>query len=233
MANAARLTVRECIATGLFDSFLLHQTPTSSQQEHIEAMLARFRLEDVANRDLNTLSQGQLRRVLLARALVKSPRLVLLDEAASGLDVFARHELFAALETLSQSGTSFVFASHRSEELPAWAARWKLEDGQLKRDSNGSDGQTVGATPVVAHAKPLLEGNHRGCPYENEPKPLFALQNVSVFLDGHAILRDLNWTWPRGTHWRVKGENGSGKSTFLRLLGADLVPARAVARSFV
>ncbi len=218
--RGARLSVRECIATGFFDSFLLHQAPDTVQEEQMTAMIARFGLLELAERELQTLSQGQLRRVLLARALVKAPRLVLLDEAASGLDALARAELFAALGQLAQSGTSFVFASHRAQELPEWAEGWTLREGRLTRAMTN-----VGT--VLAPSFVQLTERTKQTPFLRKAPiaPLFTLQNVSVFLDGAPVLLDLNWQWPRGVHLRVGGDNGAGKSTFLRLLGGELVPA--------
>ncbi|RYX84605.1 ATP-binding cassette domain-containing protein [bacterium] len=218
--RGARLTVRECVTTGFFDSFLLHQTPSAAQQQQVERMLRDFHLELFATRELETLSQGQLRRVLLARALVKGPRLVLLDEAASGLDARARDELFVALGNLEKSGTSFVFASHRSEELPVWAQGWTLAKGELTRADEH---------PIISPTPSVRTDNNALTQVLNQPQDtaesVFVLRDVSVFLGGNPILSHLDWRWPRGVHLRVRGENGSGKSTLLRLLSGDLVPA--------
>ncbi len=223
--HGARLSVRECVTTGLFDSFLLHQTPSLRQWKQVEKRIEEFHLQEFATRELGTLSQGQLRRVLLARALVKQPRLVLLDEAASGLDVGARTELFAALARLADGGTSFVFASHRREELPSWAQRWLLSEGELKPEEEGAPIKSVGPHSIHIEAS----GSETViAPTSNAIIPLqsvFVLRSASVFLGGNAILRDLNWRWPSGVQLRVRGENGSGKSTFLRLLCGDLAPA--------
>jgi len=213
--RGARLCVRECIATGLFDSLLLTQSPTREQEAQIEAMIRAFSLDELAARDIGTLSQGQLRRVLLARALVKQPRVVLLDEAASGLDEAARADLFASLEPLAQSGTTFVFASHRADELPAWTTHWTIAEGRLFRAEGEARVWVREETPDVAEE----------ARYTSDKGALFSLSNVSVFLEGAQVLRDLNWLWPRGVHLRVVGENGSGKTTFLRLLGGELSPA--------
>lgn len=263
--RGARLSARKCVSTGLFDSFLLHQKPTTEQQKQVERALARFSLNELAGRELQTLSQGQLRRVLLARALVKHPRVVLLDEAASGLDTGARDELFIALHSLSQSGVTFVFASHRAEELPAWTTRWTIGNGRIERESSGGTEARLQApsSPVRSAASVIPRGhaeesNNADLPFSNEEPQVdspacllgmtkatgatsnrspavtkggderalvFELQNVSVFLDGTPILRDLNWVWTRGAHWQIAGENGSGKTTFLRLLGGELSPA--------
>jgi len=217
--RGARLTVRECVATGWFDSFLLHQTPTPQQNARIEAMLDVFSLRELSGRLFHTLSQGQLRRVLLARALVKGPRVVLLDEAASGLDEAARDGLFASLASLAQGGTTFVFASHRPEELPAWTTPWTIREGRLFEVG-------AGLAPSSDQGRTRLEEGASPAPAPNpSPAFLFRLQDVSVFLEGAAVLRDLNFVWPRGVHLRVVGENGSGKTTFLRLLGGEVTPA--------
>lgn len=75
---------------------------------------------DLASRQLGVLSQGERQRVLLARALMASPRLVLLDEPATALDLPAREALIAALEALSSSDSELttVLATHHLEELP-------------------------------------------------------------------------------------------------------------------
>ena len=70
-ARGWELTAREVVLSGWFDSALLHQTPDEAQQKRADELLAQFDLDALAHRSYSQLSQGQLRRVLLARALVK------------------------------------------------------------------------------------------------------------------------------------------------------------------
>ncbi len=175
--RGARLTVRECVATGLFDSFLLHQRPTEEQQAQVDTLLEQFSLAELSEHELQTLSQGQLRRVLLARALVKCPRVVLLDEAASGLDERARTGLFVALEVLAQSGTTFVFASHRAEELPMWTTRWTIRNGRIEK---GAD--EIGAlfqTPSAPLSPSSIEPATFVIPGRNDEESIGARPSVS------------------------------------------------------
>jgi ABC-2 type transport system ATP-binding protein len=85
--------------------------------------LARFGLEDLTRRQTGGLSGGQKRRLAVALALVGRPRLVLLDEPTTGLDVEARHVLWQALRDYHADGATVVLTSHYLEEIEALAQR--------------------------------------------------------------------------------------------------------------
>ena len=86
-------------------------------------LLERFGLTDLVRRQTGGLSGGQKRRLAVALALVGRPRLVLLDEPTTGLDVEARHELWQALRDYHADGATVVVTSHYLEEIEALAER--------------------------------------------------------------------------------------------------------------
>lgn len=82
-----------------------------------------FGFTDLLKRQTGALSGGQRRRVSVALAFVGRPKLVLLDEPTTGLDVDARHTLWAALRRQHEAGSTVVVTSHYLEEIEALAER--------------------------------------------------------------------------------------------------------------
>ncbi|MBQ1024943.1 ABC transporter ATP-binding protein [Micromonospora sp. C95] len=86
-------------------------------------LLDRFGLADLARRQTGGLSGGQRRRLAVALAFVGRPRLVLLDEPTTGLDVEARHGLWEAIRAFHADGGTVLLTSHYLEEIEALAQR--------------------------------------------------------------------------------------------------------------
>ena len=213
------LTAREVILSGWFDSALLHQAPDVAACARADELLAQFDLQSLANRSYATLSQGQLRRVLLARALVKSPQVLLLDEACSGLDARARAALLEHIENLAHSGqTTLAMTTHRADELvPSIRDVWEVRNRTIARSSRAGLART---STRIAKTKFRVEEN-----VNSAASPLIQLRNAAVSIEGNAIIAPFDWRWMRGQHFALTGENGSGKSTFLRLLRGQIAPA--------
>jgi molybdate transport system ATP-binding protein len=131
-------TVWKVVASGFFDSAGLFQKLTEQQLELTQLYLKLVNLAEVKDRKLNQLSFGQQRLVFLARALVKNPSLLILDEPCQGLDynqmVFFRTVLN---EIVVQQNKTLVFVTHYEDEIPVCVNnRLNLSDGkELKSDA--------------------------------------------------------------------------------------------------
>jgi ABC-2 type transport system ATP-binding protein len=88
-----------------------------------EELAAEFGLTDLLRRQTGALSGGQKRRLSVALAFVGRPRLVLLDEPTTGLDVDGRHVLWDAVRRQHDAGATVVLTSHYLEEIEALAGR--------------------------------------------------------------------------------------------------------------
>ena len=107
-----------------------------SKAERTEALLWLDKVEaqDLADRPWGVLSQGERQRVLIARALIRAPKLLILDEPCAGLDPVAREALLAFLGRLirRKDGTSVVLVTHHVEEiLPEFTHALLLHNGAV------------------------------------------------------------------------------------------------------
>lgn len=93
---------------------------TSADRERARLLLARFGVDHLAEHTFGTLSSGEQQRVLLARALIADPRLVVLDEPAAGLDLGGREMLLGDLADLARDpgAPPLVLVTHHLEEIP-------------------------------------------------------------------------------------------------------------------
>jgi molybdate transport system ATP-binding protein len=113
-------TTATVIASGLFDTIGLFRTLDTEQEAAVERWICLLSLQSFRNRRLAQLSTGQQRMVLLARALIKNPPLLILDEPCQGLDEQQTTYLRDIVTTLCETfGTTLIYVSHYQQELPA------------------------------------------------------------------------------------------------------------------
>jgi len=117
--GSAQLTATEAVITGYYASRELYDwTPvTDEMRQAASVALARMHIAPLADAPIEWLSTGELRRVLIARALINHPRALILDEPTSGLDVVAAHEFLQSIEQLAAQGVTLILVTHHLEEL--------------------------------------------------------------------------------------------------------------------
>ncbi|MGW3349710.1 ABC transporter ATP-binding protein [Nonomuraea rubra] len=129
------LRVRDVVLTGLTGTAasVPRWTPTRQESERADQLIAMLGMSHRAQATWATLSQGERGRALIARGLMPQPRLLLLDEPATGLDLAAREQLLAGIDALraQHPSLSTVLVTHHLEELPATTTHaMLLRDGR-------------------------------------------------------------------------------------------------------
>lgn len=106
--------------------------PKRERRERTKELLETFSLTEKADERTRTLSGGMKRRVILARALMHRPRLLILDEPTAGVDIELRLELWHYVQKINQEGTTILLTTHYLEEAEELCSRIAfITDGQI------------------------------------------------------------------------------------------------------
>ena len=219
-------SVQRVVGTGCHGSDRPLAPLARAEARRVRGALKRLGLWRLRRRRFLTLSYGERRLVLLARALAGRPRLLLLDEPYNGLDRRCRTLLDRELRRLAGTRLTIVLAAHRGVDAPPGFARaLVLERGRLAHDGAR---RAARGTWLAAPAAPTIAQVPRArgaAPSPGAGEPLLELRNVDLYRDYRPVLKGLYWRLAPGEHWAVLGANGSGKSTLLRCLYGDLPAA--------
>ena len=94
----------------------LHEVPMADRQSRITEVLASLELSDKTHAKARTLSGGQKRRLMIAKAILHKPRFLVLDEPTAGVDVSLRQTIWQLVKQLQHDGTTILFTTHYLEE---------------------------------------------------------------------------------------------------------------------
>ena len=228
---AWNLRVRDVVATGLKQTDLLLAPLNRAEARRVSATLRECGIARLAARKFLSLSYGEKRLTLLARALAQEPDWLLLDEVYNGLDAGFRARVEAVLQAARGRGQSWVATAHRAADVPRGTRRLiELSGGRIRKIKSLLREDTARLAlraeeeiPLRRHTRP-----RRHAPparIQRRGPVLMRLVGVDLYVEYRPVLRAVNWQLRRGEHWAVFGANGAGKSSFLKLLYGDLLPA--------
>lgn len=201
--------------------------PETDPEKLDEALKIADLAEGILDRKLLSLSNGELRRVLLARMWMENPEWIYFNDLFGGLDPEYRAHLAGCVAELARSrGTGLKIAVRLAREdellpeIPAFVYADKTfvqYEGELPKEA---------AKPKYTKAElkdyEIVELRSEASDSKSEDAEiLFDLKNINVRFGETDVLKNLNWTVRKGEHWAVMGENGAGKSTLLGMLTAD------------
>ncbi len=170
-----------------------------------EEVIAQLGIEPLLSRTIMQLSNGERRKIFIARALLKNPKLLLLDNPFEGLDEMFRAKFRETLNGLMERGLHMIIATRDEKELPSGITNVLHIGEQTKaRDAPEKSLAGVHAAQKTSNTTALVEMN-----------------NVNVAYGDVQILKDISWTVREGERWALFGPNGAGKTTLLSLILGD------------
>lgn len=131
------LPVIDIVAGGLFATLGLPHHLSVSEGDRVQALqaLRSLHMEELADRPMGTLSSGQRRRVLVARALISNPEAVIFDEPCTGLDPEGMYYVRQAMRDFAQSGRSVILVTHYPEDIvPEIRRILFIKEGRITKD---------------------------------------------------------------------------------------------------
>jgi len=196
----------------------------------------KLRIESILERNILSISSGEMAKTLIARALLKKPRLLVLDEPYDGLDHQSRQSLKTLLESLIDDHIQVVLITHRIEEIMTNISHvLLLKNGGVFRQGKRDDilskeilddlYRSENNIPAKPDRRALFSSSREqkktghSAKDENEPQnALIKMINTTVRFRDVTVLDKVNWTVKQAENWMILGPNGSGKTTLLKLV---------------
>ncbi len=200
----------------------------TTDRDAIDAIAASLGLSGKLARGYRSLSSGEGRRVILARAILANPDLLILEEPFEGLDRISREQLRRDIFQHAAADTAVLLLLGHHDDIPPGTQQLGLLDrGRLVIWGEAGDVQAnpdwQAAIELVAQPAPAVPGRRSEfqLPGWDRSKPLVELHRGTV-RHGEALqFTNVDWTLRPGEHTQIAGPNGCGKSTLLHLVTGD------------
>ena len=189
-------------------------------------LIELFNFSALLSRDFVALSTGETRKLLLIKALMAKPDLLILDEPFDGLDADMQLRLRQLLDELAVDIT-MVFVLNRWSEIPQFVSHYGLvSQGKLQSTITAKDTSAVGdlsrlltlqQSSFVLPEADIDVTRNSFMPGDT----IISLNKVAINYPQGAIIEDLSWQIKLGQHWQLSGPNGSGKTCLLQLISGD------------
>ena len=189
-------------------------------QNHV---INQLNIADLLAREVQQLSNGERRKVSIARALLRQPKLLILDDIFEGLDPEYRKHLVQLLHSLMQASMRVFLVTSDPEKVPTSFDKI-LAIRDYKVVAQGQRGKVfANLRHTLSPGKSTEDAHTHTLPQQqnDESKILIRMRNVTISYNQSHILANVNWEVRRGERWALLGHNGAGKTTLLSLILGD------------
>jgi molybdate transport system ATP-binding protein len=204
------------------DTLTVAEQFDDTDQKLNEYWINFFNITPIIDKPLIQLSNGENKRLQLAKAMIQSPSLLILDNPFVGLDKAGRSTLQEGLNKIVQAGTKIILFADPEDFPTSITHVAMIKEGKIifagpknnqpiVDESSEIDAKMPSALALnKSYATSSLEFNHA-----------VKMSNVNIAYNRKEILSGFNWEVKKGERWCVTGPNGAGKSTLLSLITAD------------
>ncbi len=189
-------------------------------------ILRHLNISDLSEKILTQLSTGEMRKVLIAKALVQKPKLLILDEPFEGVDIESKKSLILFIDKIISQNTHIVLITHHLEELlPSITHVLCVHNGHFLEQ---------GKKEKILKSKESFNSSYKSKesdsissspPSRIEAKAIIEMSKVTVKFGDKVILNNITWTMHSDENWLIIGPNGAGKSTLVKLIFGDHLQA--------
>ncbi|MEH6453745.1 MAG: ATP-binding cassette domain-containing protein [Psychromonas sp.] len=194
-------------------------------EAELENIVTLLDIEDLLDKPFKILSTGETRKVLMAKALISSPQLLILDEPYAGLDIASQAHLTAVLNKLITAGMSIILFDFYHSGLPNEINNLLyLKEGEIALCGNRAEivnSEQWQALTEIHYSLPHHLPDCIDYGHLDPNLPLVNLNNVSVSFMENSVFSGLDWQFMQSQHWQIIGPNGCGKSTLLSMISGD------------
>ena len=201
-----------------------------------KSFLSLFSIDNMLDKQMVSLSSGEMRKFQLTKALLTRPQMLMIDNPFIGLDAETRDLLHRLLgELAAMKRVQIILLLSKTDEIPDFITHiLPVSDMYCGQKIRRSDFRNF--EPTKPHIDVLMPPETILTKLSSETmltnlvpetinplssSTIIEMRNVSIKYGQHTILNSLNWTVIRGEKWSLLGRNGSGKSTLLSLVCAD------------
>jgi molybdate transport system ATP-binding protein len=185
-------------------------------------LLYPLRIARLLDKELIKLSNGETRRVMIAKALLQNPVLLMLDNPYSGLDIQARKDFSEMVNKIIDNGTTVLLVTSPTEIPENITHVLTLDEGQITGKYTREEYLKLPLPEINTHTN-IDEEKLRALVQPVIPQfdTIIRMKHVKVQYGEHLILDDVNWIVKPNEKWALLGHNGAGKSTLLSLITGD------------
>jgi molybdate transport system ATP-binding protein len=188
----------------------------------LKQTLQTLHLNELKDKRLIMLSNGETKRLLIAAALLKNPVVLLLDNPLAGLDVETRAGFNAIIKAITGSGIAVIMATSPFEIPGAITHVAILKNGTISQQLPAAQFNAKSLMDTKADKTDRAElTGLLNLKMANHWDSIVKMDKVNIRYGDKQVLKDVDWHIKQGERWALLGPNGAGKSTLLSLINAD------------